>query len=108
MNYRKFWLGIVFGFFFTSSFAAKIFIPMDADDQHNHLEAYGVTYAALKLGIEADWLLNYKGGSFAIDQVEAVERLCKIRGVDYEVISDAQYANIVNEIADPDYNGDVI
>lgn len=98
-------------FLFSGSIAgygAKIFIPMNADEQRAHLKAYGVTYAALKMGIEADWLLNYKGGSFAMDQVEAVERLCKLRGVDYEVITDAQYAGIVQEIADPDYNGDVI
>ena len=106
---KKIWLSILF---FTQcvipASASRIFIPMDADNQHNHLKAYGVTYAALKSGIEADWLLNYKGGSFAMDQVEFVERLCKLRGVDYEVISDAQYANIVREIADPDFNGDVI
>ncbi len=81
---------------------------MDAEVQANHLKAYGVTYAALLAGTEADWLINYRGGSFAIDQVESVERMCKLRGVSYEVISDAQYAGIVNEIADPDYNGDVI
>jgi hypothetical protein len=89
-------------------FAAKIFIPMDAEGQANHLKAYGVTYTALKMGIEADWLLNYRGGSFAMDQVESIERLCKIRGVSYEVISDAHYAGMVVEIANPDYNGDVI
>ena len=59
-----------------AAFAAKIFIPMDADNQANHLKAYGVTYAALKLGMEADWLLNYRGGSFAMNQSDAIERLC--------------------------------
>src|SRR5690606_28030077 len=49
-----------------------------------------------------------KGGSFAMDHVEAVERLCKLRGIDYQVISDAQYAGIVSEITDPDVNADVI
>lgn len=88
--------------------ASKLFIPMDADHQTNHLKAYGVTYAALKLGIEADWLLNYRGGSFAMDHLESLERLCKLRGVNYEVISDAQYAGIVSEIANPDFNGDVM
>ena len=90
------------------SFASKIFIPMDADEQQNHLKAYGVAYSTLQLGVEVDWLLNYKGGSFAIDHVEAIERLCKLRGVSYEVISDAQYLGIVTEIANPDFNGDII
>jgi hypothetical protein len=88
--------------------AAKLFIPMDDQEQHNHLKAYGVAYAALKMGIEVDWLLNYKGGSFSLDQVESVERLCKLRGVDYEIMSDAQYGGIVTTIIDPDYNGDII
>jgi len=91
-----------------AAFAAKIFIPMDAETQTNHLKAYGVAYAALKQGIEVDWLLNYKGGSFGMEQTESIERLCKLRGVDYEVMSDAQYGGILNEIANPDFNGDVI
>ncbi|XZF16445.1 hypothetical protein ACTHGU_09910 [Chitinophagaceae bacterium MMS25-I14] len=91
-----------------SSFAARIFIPMDAETQKNHLKAYGIAYFALTKQIPVDWLLNYKGGSFAMEQNEEVERLCKLRGVDYDVISDAQYGGIVNEIANPDYNGDII
>lgn len=88
--------------------AARIFIPMDAESQANHLKAYGVAYATLKLGIEIDWLLNYKGGSFGIPQTDAVERLCKLRGVSYEVMSDAQYNGIITQVANPDFNGDVI
>ncbi|WP_276133869.1 hypothetical protein [Polluticoccus soli] len=99
-------LGLLFAA--PAAFAAKIFIPMDAENQANHLKAYGVTYAALQLGMEADWLLNYEGGSFAIAQSDAIERLCKLRGVSYQVMSDAQYLGIVNTISNPDYNGDVI
>ncbi len=88
--------------------AAKLFIPMDAESQTGHLKAYGVAYAALKNGQEVDWLLNYKGGSFAMDQTESMERLCKLRGVSYDVMSDAQYVGIVSKIADPDFNGDII
>ncbi len=89
-------------------FAARIFIPMDAETQHNHLKAYGVAYAALQLGIQVDWLLNYKGGSFGILQSDAIERLCKLRGVDYDVMSDDQYAGVLAEIANPDVNEDII
>lgn len=89
-------------------FASKIFIPMDAEGQANHLKAYGVAYAALKAGMTVDWLLNYKGGSFGMDDAESMERMCKLRGVTYEVISDAQYGGIINEISNPDFNGDII
>jgi len=88
--------------------AARIFIPMNADEQTNHLKAYGVAYAALTKEIEVDWLLNYEGGSFAMVQTEYIEKLCKLRGVSYSVMSDAQYSGILNTIADPDYNGDII
>lgn len=108
MGLKKIPISLFFLFFSLSAFAAKIFIPMDADGQANHLKAYGVTYAALKMGIGADWLLNYKGGSFAIDDNETIERMCKLRGVTYEIISDAQYLGIVNEISNPDFNGDII
>lgn len=91
-----------------SAWAAKIFIPMDAETQANHLKAYGIAYYALQQGVLIDWLLNYKGGSFAMDQIPEIERLCKLRGVSYEVISSAQYAAITAQIGDPDYNGDII
>ena len=88
--------------------AAKIFIPMDVEGQTNHIKAYGVAFAALKLGVSVDWLLNYKGGSFGMDQVEIMERMCKLRGVSYQIVSDAQYGGMLNEITNPDFNGDII
>ncbi|MEZ4950675.1 MAG: hypothetical protein R2784_15010 [Saprospiraceae bacterium] len=33
---------------------------------------------------------------------------CKTRGVNYEIIADAQFANIVNEIGNPEVNMDAI
>ncbi|HTN45933.1 MAG TPA: hypothetical protein VL098_06255 [Flavipsychrobacter sp.] len=109
MNYARIsFLFLPSVFFAFTGFASRIFIPMDAETQTQHLKAYGVAYQALKEGIAVDWLLNYKGGSFALDDAETIQRLCKIRGVNYDVISDAQYSGIVNEIANPDYNGDII
>jgi len=81
---------------------------MGAEGQTNHLKAYGVAYAALKLNISVDWLLNYYGGSFGIDQSETIERMCKLRGVSYTIMSDEQYLGVLNVIANPDFNGDVI
>lgn len=49
----------------------KILIPMDLS-QTDHLRAYGVTYRALAKGYFADWLLYYRGGSFAIDRSDDV------------------------------------
>lgn len=88
--------------------AGKLYIPMNADDQTNHLKAYGIAFLALKAGMTVDWLLNYDGGAFAMDQNAELERTCKLRGVDYQVMPDAQYNGILQKIADPDFNGDVI
>lgn len=92
----------------TSAYATKIFIPMDADGQRNHVKAYGIAYSALKANMTVDWLLNYKGGSFCMDDNDAMVRLCKLRGVTYDIISDGQYGGILNELANPDFNGDII
>ena len=87
--------------------AASILIPMD-EEQKNHLKAYGITYWALKNGLETDWLLNYRGGSFLIKYSQTMESECKIRGVSYEVIADAKVTVILNEINDPSVNMDMV
>lgn len=87
--------------------AASILIPMD-ENQQNHLKAYGITFWTLKNGLEADWLLNYRGGSFMMKYVKDIENECKIRGVSYEVIADAKVTAILNEITDPSANMDLV
>lgn len=87
--------------------AAYTLIPMD-ESQTNHLKAYGIAYHALQLGIHIDWLLNYKGGSFALPSHPAIEKECVIRGVKYQTIPDATMANIMDEIAQPEINMDAV
>ena len=87
--------------------AASILIPMD-EDQKNHLKAYGITYWALKNGLETDWLLNYRGGSFLMKYTQAMESECKIRGVSYEVLADGKVTMILNEVTDPSVNMDMV
>lgn len=87
--------------------AAKILIYMD-DGQKNHLKAYGIAYWVLENDIEVQWLLNYRGGSFMIDQYKAIEEECRIRGVSYSVVADVQAAGIIREIADPEVNMEVV
>lgn len=87
--------------------ASHIFLPMD-DKQVNHLKAYGMTYWVLQKGLEADWLLNYRGGSFMFKHTSAAELECQSKGITYQVISDAQAANIIAEISKPDVNMDAM
>ena len=83
--------------------ASKIFIPMD-DSQANHLKAYGVTFWVLGNGVEAHWLLNYKGGSFMFPNINDIAEECVIRGVSFQIIADVQAAQILTEIGDSEAN----
>jgi hypothetical protein len=83
--------------------AATILVPMDLK-QKEHLKAYGITFWILGKGVEAHWLLNYRGGSFAFQHQLSFEKECKTRGVSYEVISDAAFSSIQREIQNPETN----
>ncbi len=89
------------------SFATHILIPMGAT-QIDHLKAYGITYWVVQNGIEASWLLNYRGGSFITGYSKDIEKKCIVRGVSYEVIADAKANSIYNYIAQSDVNMDRI
>ena len=83
--------------------ASRLLIPMD-DGQANHLKAYGVAFWVLEQGLEVEWLLNYRGGSFLIPAAPVISSECTIRGVDFEPIADVQARQILNGIADPEIN----
>ena len=87
--------------------ASYIYIPMN-ESQTNHLKAYGVAYWILQQEIEVDWLLNYEGGSFMVKYYQKIENELIIRGVSYQVISDAQSNQIVQEIVSPSSNQDMM
>ena len=87
--------------------ASSILIPMD-ETQKNHLKAYGITYWILKQGGTAQWLLNYKGGSFMLQYAKELEKECNIRGVTFQVIADAQANAILAQISDPEANMDAV
>jgi hypothetical protein len=87
--------------------AQKILIPMDLQ-QTDHLKAYGIAYWALTRGLEIDWLLNYKGGSFMLDNYDLVATECRIRGVLFEPISGGQAAQIYSEVQSEESNMDVV
>ena len=89
-------------------FAAKILIPMDEESQRNHLKAYGIAYWILQNEIEVEWLLNYRGGSFLVANYNSIQEECTIRGVTYELITDAKVNAIKTEISDPEVNMEVV
>jgi len=86
---------------------AYLLVPMD-NNQTNHLKAYGIAYWALQKGNTLEWLLNYRGGSFLIPFFDEIQQECILRGVRTEIIPDASRLQILDEIARPDINMDVI
>jgi hypothetical protein len=94
--------------FFISLYAqSKILIYMDLK-QTDHLRAYGITYNALNKGIKADWLLNYRGGSFMLDYNSWVANECRIEGVAFEPVSASQASEIYSTVQSDDNNMDVV
>ena len=105
---KKISLLILFLCLSNASWASFIYVPMDDDNQKNHLKAYGIVYFSLEVGLTSKWLLNYDGGAFLIENNKAVENECKIRGVTYQIISDAKAQIILQEIASPSSNQDAV
>ena len=88
--------------------ASMILLPMDETAQVNHLKAYGITYWALDKSYKASWLLNYRGGSFLLPDTEEIRRECQIRGVSFEILSDAEANGILDEISSPSQNMETV
>ncbi|HCV80432.1 MAG TPA: asparagine synthetase B, partial [Zunongwangia profunda] len=103
-QFKALMLFTVFFFLGLTGFANKILVPMDPDTQQNHLKAYGITYFALEHQIKAQWLLNYRGGSFLFDAEDLLEKECKIRGVSFEILTDNDALAILDEISSPSKN----
>ncbi len=102
MSFKK--ILIVFLLISFSAKASFILLPMDETTQQNHLKAYGITYWCLDKKYKASWLLNYRGGSFLLPDAEEIRKECKIRGVSFEVLSDAETKSILDDISSPSQN----
>jgi len=104
---RKWVLLVMLLLLIRTANAAFILIPMD-EKQANHLKAYGITYWTLEQGLEVKWLLNYRGGSFLIQQQQAIASECTIRGVSFETLADGQANNLLADISREDVNQDAV
>ncbi len=103
--YFAFFAGLLAG---SASYTQeRILVQMDLK-QTDHLKAYGVAYWALEHGIEVDWLLNYRGGSFLMDYRDLVATECRVRGVAFEVLSGSDAVRLYAEIAGEDNNMDAV
>lgn len=88
-------------------FSASLLIPMD-DIQKNHLKSYGIAFWVLQHNQDIHWLLNYRGGSFLLPFNPEIKSECQIRGVSFEILSDAQTSQILDKVASPEVNMDAV
>ncbi len=73
--------------------AQHLLVPMD-NEQTDHLKAYGLTYWTLERGGTAEWLLNYRNGSFLLPDTPEIQREAALRGVSFMQAGPAQVADI--------------
>lgn len=105
---KKIFQIIIFILSINFSFASFVLLPMEAEGQQNHLKAYGITYWALDKSYKVSWLLNYRGGSFLLPDAPEIRKECQIRGVTFEVLSDAATNTILEDISSPSQNMETV
>lgn len=99
---------VFFSFFISfSGSSSQILIPMD-DTQSDHLKAYGIAFWSLENTVTLEWLLNYRGGSFLLPHLRALEEELIIRNVKYEILADGQVNQIRSHIANPEVNMEIV
>ncbi|TAE55640.1 MAG: asparagine synthetase B [Bacteroidetes bacterium] len=87
--------------------ADYLLLPMDYA-QKDHLKSYGVAFWVLERGVEVEWLLNYRGGSFMFVYTSVFEQELRIRGVSYERIPDAKSSQILAYVTSESVNMDAV
>ncbi len=86
---------------------SKLLINMDLK-QTDQLKAYGITFNELESGTVADWLLNYRGGSFMLDYSDELAMKCRLRGVTFETVSASEVVDIYSFVQSEDQNMEVM
>jgi hypothetical protein len=77
--------------------AQHLLVPMDGA-QSDHLRAYGLVYEAISNGSPAEWLLNYRDGSFLLSAERRIAEKAALLGVRVEELGGTRLARIRAEI----------
>ena len=81
--------------------AEHLFISMDIN-QTEHLKAYGLVYRSLQAGFKVQWLLNYEGGSFIIENGDKYADEASAKGIFCNIIDESSRQSILYQM---DMNG---
>ena len=99
---RRFLLTLLLIASVSSSHAERLLIPMDLQ-QSNHLKAYGLAFWILERNVPVAWLLNYRGGSFAVESIDLIEHEALLRGI---VLAYEVHVNLMKAISLHKYKKD--
>ena len=96
------WSGGLVAFLALAALAApasaqQLLVPMDRE-QENHLKAYGFTFGVLTAGQSAEWLLNYRSGSFLVPDTPDHRRRAAFMGVSIQPVDGGALARLRREI----------
>lgn len=108
MKLIKLFIFLLLVAFATPLRANFILLPMDEVSQKNHLKAYGITFWCLNKDYKASWLLNFRGGSFLLPDAPEIRKECQIRNVSFEILSDSEANQILDEISSPSQNMETV
>ncbi len=88
---------------FSAASAQFVLVPMD-EAQTNHLKAYGLIYNHIDEGYDANWLLNYRGGSFLARERGDIVREARLRDIRVENLTDAQAERLIRDVESQSQN----
>jgi hypothetical protein len=74
-----------------------LLVPMD-ESQENHLRAYGLVYWTIETGESAEWLLNYRAGSFLIPGQRRTAEKAALMGVTVRSLTGTELATVRAEV----------
>ena len=87
----------------------QVLIPMDNESQSDHLKAYGLMFEAIERGYDCHWLLNHRGGSFAIlNADETIVRSALVKGVSYESTTAQDLVTLLAQLKSPERNTNTV
>jgi len=106
---RLFWIGALIILSTLNKLQGQLLIPMDSETQSDHLKAYGLLFEAIEDGYDCHWLLNHRGGSFAILNADQnIIRSALLKGVSYEQASAEELVQLMARLKSPEQNTNTV
>jgi hypothetical protein len=68
--------------------------------QSEHLKAYGLAYFSLVQGMDVEWLLNFRGGSFLLKDTSLLRKKANLIGVNFSLVTSSDVSSIRKVIED--------